>query len=81
MKYATFADFVREAYYSGIDAIAETDTADDATWDCVMQLIDNEMFNDAAELMAKHYKSVTIYGVVTFFPTQEEVKKAYGDKT
>ncbi|MES2704822.1 MAG: hypothetical protein V4649_19460 [Bacteroidota bacterium] len=84
MKYATFKDFVREAYYHGIDAVAEPkvkgqEAYEPYVWDEVQKCIDRKMFDEAEKIITDNYSHIVVSGVITYLATEADVKAAYGN--
>ena len=81
MKHATFKDFVREAYYHGLDLIVDVSKVNENAQDVMPQVGDlllAKRFDEVEELLTKNYNKIMLRGVVTYWPTEIERKAAVG---
>lgn len=86
MKHATFKDFVREAYYHGIDLVVEAPKVNESKNDArytmlqVQALLTDRKFDEAEKLLADNFTKLVIRGVVTYWPTEVQRRDA-ADRT
>lgn len=91
MKHATFKDFVREAYYHGIDLVVEAPKVNENVGDAqnIMRVVqalisasrfDRTKLDEAEKLLADNFTKLVIRGVVTYWPTEIQRRDA-ADRT
>lgn len=85
MKYCTFKEFIRDAYYHGADAIAQpihldTEPYAPDIWAEVQRCLDKKLLDEAEQIIHATYKSIIVAGVITYLPTDEDVREAYAQK-
>lgn len=80
MKHALFQDFVREAFYHGLDLIVQTSKINENAKDVmpeVHELLSARKLDEALQLLLANYNKLTINGVVTYWPTEIERHDAW----
>lgn len=79
MKHATFTDFVREAFYHGLDLVVITHKVNENAKDVMPQiheLLSERKLDEAEALLTKNYSRLVLNGVCTYWPTELERRDA-----